>query len=138
MTTEANRLQTKGRASMMLGVGVTVGLLLAAVGALMPTTSNFSGNIVAWVNGKAITSHDVELVLQRLNHDRAALPEERREALQRLIDQELLVQRGVEIGLLESDRTVRKALVMAMIDAIVADVLAKEPTEEELRAFYDS
>ncbi|HJY81583.1 MAG TPA: peptidyl-prolyl cis-trans isomerase [Candidatus Binatia bacterium] len=136
--TKANPLRTRWRASMLLGVGVTVGILLAAAGALMPTASDFSGNIVARVNGKAITSHEVELVLQRLDRNGAAPAEERREALQRLIDQELLVQRGVAIGLLESDRTVRKALVMAMIDAIVAEVVAEEPTEEELRAFYDS
>jgi hypothetical protein len=58
--------------------------------------------------------------------------------LQQLIDQELLIQRGVEIGLLDSDLTVRKAIAGAMIDATVADVLAKEPSEEELHAFYES
>ncbi len=138
MATKVSWAQTKERVSMFLGAGVTVGILLAVAGALAPTGGDFSRNIVARVNGKAITVHDVELVLQRLNHSGSATPEERREALQRLIDQELLVQRGVEIGLLESDRTVRKALVMAMIDAIVADVVAQEPTEEELRAFYNS
>jgi parvulin-like peptidyl-prolyl isomerase len=135
---KANRLRMKGRASLLLGVGVTVGILLAAAGALTPTVSDFSGDTVARVNGKAITRHEVALVLQRLDRDATMTPKERRTALQFLIDQELLIQRGVAIGLLESDRTVRKALVMAMIDAIVADVVAKEPTEEELRAFYGS
>lgn len=136
--TEAHRLHTKGRASLLLGVGVTVGIFLAAAGALMPTAGDFSGDIIARVNGKAITRHDVALARQRLDRGATATPEERRAALRFLIDQELLIQRGIAIGLLESDRTVRKALVMAMIDAIVADVVAKEPTEEELRAFYDS
>jgi hypothetical protein len=40
--------------------------------------------------------------------------------------------------LLEVDHTVRKTIAMAMIDAIVAEVLMQEPTEEELWAFYQS
>jgi parvulin-like peptidyl-prolyl isomerase len=37
---------------------------------------------------------------------------------------------------LESDHTVRKAIALTMIDAIVAEVLTQEPSEEELRTFY--
>jgi parvulin-like peptidyl-prolyl isomerase len=125
----------------MLGAGVALGILLAAAGALTPTTRSFSGTVVARVNGKAITSHDLQVALERRasNEGRSAItPEERQEVMNFLIDQELLVQRGVAIGLLESDRTVRKAVAMAAIDAIVAEVLKKEPTEEESRAFYES
>lgn len=117
-------------------MGAAVGILLAAAGALVPITSDFSGSVRARVNGKVITSQEVDFALKRLAADTPVTPAERLQALRHLIDQELLVQRGVEIGLLDSDRTVRKALAMAMIDAIVTDVLAKEPAEEELRAFY--
>jgi hypothetical protein len=125
----------------MLGAGVALGIFLVAVEALTPTTRNFSGTVIARVNGKAITSHDLQVALERRasNESRSAItPKERQEVVNFLIDQELLVQRGVAIGLLESDRTVRKAVAMAAIDAIVAAVLAKEPTQEELLAFYDA
>lgn len=117
-----------------------IGILFAAAGALVPSAGDFSGNVLAWVNRKAITSQDLELALARRTNDShvSLTPVVRREVLNFLIDQELLVQRGVEIGLLESDRTVRKALAMAMIDAIVAQVLAQEPTAEELYTFYES
>ena len=138
--TRACRSRTKRYTQIILGTGAAVGILLAAAGALVPTASDFSGSVVARVNGKAITSQDLDFALERLAGDShsAATHAERLAALQRLIDQELLIQRGVEIGLLDSDLTVRKALAGAMIDAIVADVLAKEPSEEELHAFYES
>jgi parvulin-like peptidyl-prolyl isomerase len=138
--TRACRSRTKRYTRIVLGTGAAVGILLAAAGALVPTASDFSGSVVARVNGKAITSQDLDFALERLAGDShsAATHEERLAALQRLIDQELLIQRGVEIELLDSDLTVRKAIAGAMIDAIVADVLAKEPSEEELHAFYES
>ncbi len=134
------RSRTKRRARLALGVGAAVGILLAVAGALVPTASDFSGSVIARVNGKVITAQDLDFALDRLAGDshHAATHAERLAALQRLIDQELLIQRGVEIGLLDSDLTIRKAIAGAMIDAIVADVLAKEPREEELYAFYES
>src|SRR5262245_21467689 len=115
--TAACHSRTKQCVRIVLGVGAAIGLLLAVAGALAPTASDFSGNVVARINGKAITLQDVDFALERLTGDRhvAATPEERREALQWLIDQELLIQRGVELGLLDSDLTVRKAIAGAMI-----------------------
>src|SRR5712692_2107847 len=138
--TRACRSRPKWHTRIVLGTGAAVGILLAAVGALVPTASDFSGSVVARVNGRAITSQDLDFALDRLAGDShsAVTHEERLAALQRLIDQELLIQRGVEIGLLDSDLTVRKAIAGAMIDATVADVLAKEPSEEELHTFYTS
>lgn len=138
--TAACYLRTKQRVRIVLGTGAAVGILLAAAGALVPTANDFSGNVVARVNGKAITAQDVDFARGRLsvNGHEAVTPEARLTALQWLIDQELLIQRGIEIGLLDSDLTVRKAIAGAMIDTVVASVLAKEPTEEELRAFYTS
>src|SRR6266545_4899698 len=138
--TAACHSRTKQRGRIVFGTGAAVGILLAVAGALVPTANEFTRNVVARVNGKAITSQDVDFALGRLAGDGhvTVTHEERLETLQRLIDQELLIQRGVEIGLLKSDLTVRKAIAGAMIDTIVASVLEKAHTEEELRAFYAS
>jgi len=61
---------------------------------------------------------------------------EKREALDRIIDEELLLRRALELGLAESDPTSRKALVNAMLQFSVADAAKLEPTEEQLRTFY--
>src|SRR5262245_19359900 len=137
---ETTRWQKKGHTPFIRSIGAAVGILLAMAGALVPTTADFSGDVLARVNSKAITAHEVDFALRRLASDRrvAATREARREALRQLIDQELLIQRGVAIGLLDSDRRVRKMIATAMIDAIVAEVLAKEPTDEALRAFYEA
>lgn len=121
---------------LVLGIGAAGGIFLAMAGAFIPTFQEVSGDILARVNGKAISVQDLTFALERSaseNPDGSY-----RETLNFLIAQELLIQRGVEIGLLEADLTVRKAIAWAVIDAIVADVLKREPSEEELRAFYTS
>jgi parvulin-like peptidyl-prolyl isomerase len=140
LTAAVRHRRTERLRQFVLGAGAAAGILLAAAGALAPTAEDFAGSVIARVNGKAITSHDLVLALGRLADDGRVSPPPtgRQEALDFLIDQELLIQRGVEIGLLESDRTVRKVIAMAMIDTVVAGVLKTEPTEEELRAFYAS
>ncbi|NOT42744.1 MAG: peptidyl-prolyl cis-trans isomerase [Alphaproteobacteria bacterium] len=62
--------------------------------------------------------------------------EERREALERIVDEELLLRRAMKLGLPESDPPSRKALVNAMLQLSVADAAKLEPTDEELRTFY--
>lgn len=62
--------------------------------------------------------------------------EERREALDRIIDEELLLRRAMKLGLPESDPPSRKALVNAMLQLSIADAAKLEPTDDELRAFY--
>ena len=54
-----------------------------------------------------------------------------------MIDEELLVQRGLALGLAESDRRVRADITSAMIRSVVVEAEDEEPTEAELRAFYD-
>lgn len=61
---------------------------------------------------------------------------EKREALDRIVDEELLLRRALELGLAESDPASRKALVNAILQFSVADAAKLEPTEEQLRAFY--
>lgn len=121
-----------------LSVGTLLGLVLTAAGALVPTAKDLPVGMVASVNGKSLSSQELAFALTRLHGGAVVSSEQRGEALNYLIDQELLVQRGVEIGLLESDHTIRKAVSMAMIDTIVAEVLAKEPSTEGLRQFYES
>lgn len=61
---------------------------------------------------------------------------ERREALERIVDEELLLRRAIELGLAESDPPTRKALVGAMLQFSVADAAKLEPSDEDLRRFY--
>jgi parvulin-like peptidyl-prolyl isomerase len=56
--------------------------------------------------------------------------------LDRLIDEELLVQYGLSLGLAQSDRRIRSDFVSAVIAAQVASVDGYDPSDGEVREFY--
>ncbi|MEL7453701.1 MAG: hypothetical protein AAGJ50_10060, partial [Pseudomonadota bacterium] len=62
--------------------------------------------------------------------------QDRERILTRLIEEELLIQRGVEIGLVDRDRTIRGAIVTAMIDHILAPSESDPVDEGDLREWY--
>jgi hypothetical protein len=61
---------------------------------------------------------------------------EKRVALERIIDEELLLRRALELGLGASDPTSRKALVNAILQFSIAGAAKREPTQRELEEFY--
>ena len=56
--------------------------------------------------------------------------------LRALIDEELLVQRAHALGLVDTDPSLRRALVIAMKEKVLSALPA--PTAEEIEAFYGS
>ena len=62
---------------------------------------------------------------------------QRMETLEAMIDEELMVQRGLEIDLPSYDPDVRNALVAGVELEVTADVLAQQPIPEELRRYYE-
>lgn len=128
------------RGRLILLAGAVGGLALAGFGLLAPSApSQRPGpGEVARVNGVALTRGELERALWRIETDKRnpLSDEERRHVLERLIDDELLVQRGVALGLVESDPTVRKALASAVIASAVADASSAAPAAAELEAFF--
>lgn len=61
---------------------------------------------------------------------------DQRHILDRLVDEELLVQHGLALGLAERDRRLRGQLVGEVLVAATAAIA--EPDEAELRAFYET
>ncbi|MEQ1867176.1 MAG: peptidylprolyl isomerase, partial [Micropepsaceae bacterium] len=96
------------------------------------------GDAIATVDGAPIPRSLFDGAIEGLaSAKRTPLTEaEKREALERIIDEELLLRRALELGLAESDPTSRKALVNAMLQFSVADTAKQKPTDEELRRFY--
>lgn len=106
--------------------------LAMALATVLPPQRSIGRDVVATVNGVAIPAVRLNVALSRSG----ASSDARREAIQRLVDEELLVQRAVEVGLVDSDRGIRKALARAMIDRAVREGAARHPTEAELRTFH--
>jgi parvulin-like peptidyl-prolyl isomerase len=129
------------RARLLLGLGATAGLMLATAGIVEPAPDRdgpLPADVAAMVNGVEITQESYQRALSALATDsRNPLGEtERRHVLDRLIEEELLVQRAVDLGLDVSDRTVRNGLVSAMIEMIVSGVGQLEFTAKEVESFY--
>jgi parvulin-like peptidyl-prolyl isomerase len=129
------------RALVLFGAGVALGIAAAAAGLLLPGEGEAPPEgAVALVNGEPILADTWQRLLEGLAAERREPPgdAERRRALDRLIEEELLVQRGLDLGLARHDRRVRAELVSAVIESVVAEVGAREATPEEIERFYES
>jgi len=126
----------------LLAVGALLGLAAAAAGLLAQTraASGVPDGAVASVNGTAVRRADYERAVEALATDsRNAIDDaDKRHVLDRLVDEELLVQHALELGLARQDRRVRGDLVTAVIESVTADAGQREPDAEELRAFFDA
>lgn len=123
-----------------LVAGALLGVGMAAWGLLStdPAVGGLPDDAVARVNGVILPREDHGRLVAGLESDlrQEITPALRRRVLDRMIDEELLVQRGVELGLVESDRRVRGDITSAMIRSIVVEAEDREPTEAELEAFH--
>ncbi len=128
-----------GRALILLGLGALLGIGLAASGALLPSTFNELGpGTIAQVGDRSIPTAVYELARDRLAADKRnpMQDDDRRHILRRLVEEELLIQRGEDIGLVASEPSVRKAIAASMIQSIVAQSESEQPSERDLRRFY--
>ena len=126
----------------MLALGAGLGIALAAAGLVASAATPGHGlppDAVARVNGVLVRADDYTRSLDALARDRraGAEPADRRLVLDRLIDEELLVQRGLALGLAHQDDRVRRDLTAAVIDAVVTEHEDETPAEKELDAFYE-
>jgi len=127
--------------SVLLAIGAGAGVALAATGLVASSVTRGRGlppGAVARVNGALVRGDDYARSLDALERDRRAgrEPADRRLVLDRLIDEELLVQRGLELGLARQDARVRRDLTAAVIDAVVTEHEDGTPPDAELEAFY--
>lgn len=111
------------------------GLLRAVSGA----TAGLPDGVVARVNDSVILREDYERLIAGIDSEtREPLDDEARQrVLDRMIEEELLVQRALELGLATSDRRIRGELVSAIIRSVVVEVESREPTRAELERFFE-
>jgi hypothetical protein len=121
-------------------VAGSAGLLVALASALGPLkrAQALPGDAIATVDGRAIARTTFDRAIAALEADKRnpVTAGERRTALSRLVDEELLVRRALDLGLAEAEPAVRKALIDAMLQLATATAGGKEPPEAELRAFH--
>lgn len=126
-------------ANRALLAGALVGLLIAALAAVPRSDADLnSDGAIARINHQHIDRTAFASAYQALLADKNKAPTaaDKKMALDRLIEEELLVQRGLEIGLLEGDAAVRKAVASAVIQFVLAQNNNQPISEDNLRTYY--
>ncbi|EMN48090.1 PPIC-type PPIASE domain protein [Leptospira interrogans str. L1207] len=121
-----------------LGAGALFGFLLALIGLLFPEREILLSDTVAEVNGNYIKKDEYFRTLTALPSDskNPITEEARANVLERLIEGELLVQRGLELGFAREDRLIRASIVRAVIQSIISENVSEKPNVLELRSCF--
>ena len=129
------------RTPWLLLAGAAVGLALASLGLLEERTDpgRLPIEAAAVVGDRTIRRVDYQRVLAGVAGDLRSPVDEamRRRVLDRMIDEELLVQRALELGLAVIDRRVRGELTAGLIDSIVAEVDGETPSARDVERHYE-
>lgn len=118
-------------------VGALLGAALALTDLVIrPEESAPTSPVIATVNGQPILRSDHARALRAVSSQLKGRddPELSAHILQRLIDESLLVERGLELGLGQQDPFLRTAIASAVIDAVKAEV--EPPSQKALALFH--
>ncbi|MFT7112895.1 MAG: hypothetical protein ACI9PC_001516 [Porticoccaceae bacterium] len=117
-----------------------LGLLLLLVGSNTQIKwQNQPIDTVVLVNQQPVTESALKFARQRSGRFMIDVPVQDRDKqlLQRLIDDELILQRAEELGILQADPGIRKLLARSAIDTVVRESQALLIKEPDLIAFYN-
>src|SRR2546423_10371179 len=129
------------RSLVLYAIGATLGLVIAGFGLFTAAGTKISGvppEDVAMINGRHILRSDFITQTQI----ETSMPFDKTTKIQRIkvlnemVDEELLVQRGLEVDLAASDPDIRAAEVAGVQLQVDADVLAQQPSDEQLQAYF--
>ncbi len=123
--------------------GMAAGLVLAGVGIFHEASRQLTSvppGYVALVNQQGVLMSDFisETATETEEPFDQTTAAQRAHVLHEMIDKELLVQRALVLDLPETIIEVRTAMADAVTAQAAQPVMAEEPTEAQLRAYYDA
>ena len=121
----------------ILGIGLIIGILLAAL-AIVEKNNITDQNWAAKIEDQLIPYERYQMQLEGLAKDkRSPLTNRDKEyVLERMIEEELLIKRAIDLGMLENNPMARGTIVQQMIKNIVTEGSRIEPQENELIEFF--
>jgi len=130
------------RSMILCSVGAIIGLVIAGVGlfsARGTATHNVPPEDIALVNQRPVLRSDFVTQLESETGEtfEQATRAEKLKVLDEMIREELLVQRGLELDFAETDQATRSALATAMDQQALAEATTSQPSQQQLREFYD-
>jgi parvulin-like peptidyl-prolyl isomerase len=129
------------RSMTFFALGALLGLAIAGYG-LFTAKGTRSHTVppedLALVNNRPILRSDfmTQVQTQFTVSFAQSTPDQRKKVLADMMAEELQVQRGLEIDLPSFDPDVRAAMVAGVQLEVTADVMAQQPSEQELRNYY--
>jgi hypothetical protein len=131
------------RSALLPSLGIVAGLLVAGYGLFQrtaPERVTVPPGYAALVNQRGILTSDLmSQAMTELGKPFSEVTrEERARVLREMIDEELLVQRALVLDLPETTTEVREAMTAGVGAQVAAPLLAEEPTDGQLRAYYDA
>ena len=133
----ASLIRGPRRGVALLLLGMTIGLMLSGLALFSRGTPQLSvppAGYAAMVNGEGILMSD--FIAETQLPFEASTAVQRNRVLRQMINQELLVQRGLVLGLPETATEVRSAMADAVNAQAAAPALAEPTTEAALYAYY--
>ncbi len=121
----------------LLLVAMVLGILVALTGLVDAGKAPLDEATAALVNEIPIPEDELRSLLER--RAQAGVPvDELLGTLDDMIDEELLIQRATELGILRRDSNVRVAIVQAMEKSILNEARGRSVSDEEIAAFYEA
>jgi hypothetical protein len=121
------------------GIFAIAGLILVLVGSNTQIEHrNYPAHTLVLVNQKPITKATLTVARQRSSALTNDIQQQDPLLIQRLIDDELILQRAESLGVLEADPGIRKLLARSTINKINTESQSLVISESQLRDFYDN
>ena len=122
----------------ILGLGLVIGIFLATL-TIVEKNNLSDQNWAAKIEDRIIPFERYKMQLEGLANDkRSPLTKKDKEyVLERMIEEELLIKRAIDLGMLENNPMARGTIVQQMIKNIISEGSRIEPEEKEIIEFYE-
>ena len=126
------------RYTIILSVGLIIGALLAGLSIIQESNiTNFK--YAAKIEDTSISMEKYLVQLEGLAKDKKSpiSQKDKEYVLERMIEEELLIKRALDLGMLENNPIARGTIVQQMIKTIIAENMRYEVSDKELNEFFE-
>ena len=123
--------------TLILSVGLILGALLAGLSIIQESNiTNFK--YAAKIEDTSISMEKYLVQLEGLAKDKKSpiSQKDKEYVLERMIEEELLIKRALDLGMLENNPIARGTIVQQMIKTIIAENMRYEVSDKELNEFF--
>ena len=128
--------------SKLLLISMFLGTVIAIISIIETNNDyiNLPDDVIATVNDVIIEREKLDTVINLIGGDKrdGYTDKDQILALERIIEEELLVQYAYKNGFLSADDNIRKTIIRSVIDTIVEQTISIMPEKETLQEFYKS